>query len=97
MELIRKQDNIIITHYVNPHMFWFKYQKDARSEEILILLNEKLQKYVLDNVRKHEPYSPRIGEIILCYNGEQWIRGKVDQRLTNPKETKFIVWAIDYG
>lgn len=102
MTSIRKIDNITITFYVDPHHFYFKYDDDPRSEDKLNSINKNIEKYVGQHIEKRHsnPYSPEIGEIVLCHYisdcVSKWIRARVDTKLTYDKE-KFVLWAVDYG
>lgn len=102
MTSIRKIDKIILTYYVNPHHFYFKYKNDPDGEKKLTAINGKVEKYVRRHIenRYSNPYSPKIGEIVLCHYISdcvyKWIRARVDTKFTYDKE-KFVLWAIDYG
>lgn len=99
---VRKAGDIDITYYVNPHHFYFKYVDDARGEEKLATLNANIEKYVSRHIenRYSNPYTAKIGEIVLCHYisdcVSKWIRARVDTKLMYGKEV-FILWAIDYG
>ncbi|XP_037028322.1 putative ATP-dependent RNA helicase TDRD12 isoform X2 [Bradysia coprophila] len=102
MNSIRKNDKILLTYYVNPHHFYFKYKEDALGEEKLAEVNKEIEHYVNRHIenRHWQNYSPQIGEIVLCHYISdcvyKWIRGRVDFKLQYNKEM-FILWAIDYG
>lgn len=102
MSSIRKIDKIIITYYVNPHHFYFRYEDDSCAENALNIINNKIEKYVNRHIEKRHSnyYLPKIGEIVLCHYISdcvyQWIRARVDAKLTYDKEI-FILWAVDYG
>ncbi|KAG4068685.1 hypothetical protein HA402_002376 [Bradysia odoriphaga] len=102
MNSIRKNDKILLTYYVNPHHFYFKYKEDALGEEKLAELNKEIEQYVHRHIenRHWQNYSPQIGEIVLCHYISdcvyKWIRTRVDYKLNYNKEM-FVLWAIDYG
>lgn len=102
MNFIRKTGDIILTYYVNPHHFYFKYKKDEKAETKLAEINDEIGKYVSRHIEKcrWQNYSPVIGEIVLCHYitdcVDMWIRARIDYKLQYEKE-KFILWAIDYG
>lgn len=102
MNSIRKNDKIILTYYINPHHFYFKYKKDAVGEQRLAEINDSVENYVRRHIEKRPStnYSPQIGEIVLCHYISdcvyKWVRARVDFKLQYDKEV-FIIWAIDYG
>lgn len=67
MTSIRKNDNIILMYYVNPHLFYFKYKNDERGDDVLSQINKKIEKYVNRHIEKSypNPYAPEIGEIVI--------------------------------
>lgn len=98
---IRKVDEIDITYYVGPHLFYFKY-KDGECDAVLDDINNNVEKYVEKHIakRRPSPHSPQIGEIVLCHYItdciNKWIRARVDYKRTYGRE-KFILWALDFG
>lgn len=53
---------INITHYINPHMFWFKYDISyVEGNSKLNILDQKLRKYLLENDEEYRV--PEVGEV----------------------------------
>lgn len=90
---------INITHFINPHLFYFKFElgKTDESEEF----GNLLEKYALENAKYYPTgYEPDIGEIVVVYfqSWRKWIRGKVDyiaEFLSKP--SKYILWSFEHG
>lgn len=99
MSTIRKIDAINITYYVSPQHFYFKYADDLVGESKLDAINNRVEKYV-NRQRTSVPYSPEVGEMVLCRyladGADKWVRARVDAKLTYATE-KFILWTVDYG
>lgn len=54
---------INITHYINPHMFWFKYDISyVNLNSKLNILNQKIHKYLQEN-EGDDHFVPQIGEV----------------------------------
>ncbi|CAD7088253.1 unnamed protein product [Hermetia illucens] len=94
-------DLIKITHYINPHMFWYKYEDS-------FFRNTELSKWEgrLSALLSNKPplptscYRAQINEIVAVYNFSfnRWIRAKCDEIVQfTIANTKYVVWAIDYG
>lgn len=91
---------IIITHYINPTLFWFKYQSadclPLRSHE------EKLQSYATTSLQrrlKNHGHQPVRDEIVLVKHltMQKWVRCKVEEISECSGVLEFTVWLIDYG
>lgn len=83
---------IEITHFVNPHLFWFKYKKQDLS------FQEKIKSFetrLANNIPVKHPERIKTDDVIALnwISKNKWIRVNVLAR-ENPK---LIVWAIDYG
>lgn len=96
------KDLIRITHYINPHMFWFKYETSFFGKSKLLELDSKLQQYYCEDndVLSNRKYEPQIDEMVGVFNfsWNRWIRAKVDYIIEGiSAPPKYILWAIDYG
>lgn len=92
------KDHIIITHFINPTLFWFKYQN---ADCATLLSHEKaLQTYAnsLDCDGHHQPVCE---EVVLVKHLEmdKWVRCVVDEISIDEISgvPEYTVWIIDYG
>lgn len=101
MNLKKKMNKfpIKITHYINPHKFYFKLEygfSEQNSE-----LTKRLEEYALHKCGQYlTGYKPSIGEIILVFvqPWNKWVRANVDSIATFQNDAmKFILWALDDG
>lgn len=103
-------DIILITHFVNPHMFWFKYPKEILNNTDLIELEIKIQKYVSAVYPKHRQrfnssdnnnaYAPCVDDIVAVLNcgWNKWVRASVEKvNENNGKIKNIVLWSIDHG
>jgi hypothetical protein len=89
--------NIRITHFVNPHLFYYKLDEfnadlDNLEEEIL---NE-----LTDNTCETNNFQPESGDVVafLHKRWSKWIRVVVDKVLEcTTADAVYVLWAIDYG
>lgn len=90
---------INITHYINPHIFYFKI--DVGTTEESEEFDSLLESYALQKVKEYpKGYEPEVGDIVLVYfqPWNKWIRGEVDfiaNFLTKP--TSYILWSFENG
>uniref|UniRef100_A0A1A9VZT2 Tudor domain-containing protein n=1 Tax=Glossina brevipalpis TaxID=37001 RepID=A0A1A9VZT2_9MUSC len=85
---------IIITHFINPYMFW--YHETSRELPQFNELEQQLQMYKNERVIDFL-YNPNVGENV-AINFIAWgkvIRAEILNNIKNPNE--FIAWASDYG
>ncbi|XP_073832020.1 uncharacterized protein [Musca autumnalis] len=90
---------VAITHFINPHLFW--YRKIGGPDDnfhVLSLLEEKLQsqyrgKPCLDHISRLD-----VGDIVAVHFvvWNRYIRAEILQK-ADLQQAEFIVWAIDYG
>jgi hypothetical protein len=59
-------DPIHITHYINPHMFWFKYMTDLRNPE-LVDLQHKLDMHYSKEAATKSGYKPKLDEVCIIF------------------------------
>lgn len=85
--------SIQITHFKNPHTFWFKYLQSNNDEQVQRIEYE-LRESIPCPIDKQNCH---IGEIIAIRWIERgkWIRACIDQ--IDSEHEEVIVWAIDYG
>ncbi|XP_055644302.1 putative ATP-dependent RNA helicase SoYb [Toxorhynchites rutilus septentrionalis] len=108
MACAQDQDNdndlIRITHYINPHNFWFKhdsaYLYNAEEQKFLLELNEYCEStYTRGKIA--ESYIPhRQGELVAVFYFQQarWIRAEVDEiQQELGGQIHCNLWAIDEG
>lgn len=93
---------IKVTHYINPHMFWFRYESSFFFDEPLLDFENKVQTYgrKLNPANFQKGYEPKRGEVVLVMSPawNKWIRAEVDNILTfQHEDKKFILWAMDHG
>lgn len=88
---------IEITHVINPHLFWFKYQ-DTQNADIENIELE-LRNYVGDSGDKMltardagDKYKSEKYVAVYMNSKKKWVRAEIDVA-GDPS----IVWAIDYG
>lgn len=88
------KDRIIITHYINPTMFWFKYQTD----ECLPLLSHETALQAFANSIDSVGHHPVLEEVVLVKHlaMDKWVRCKVD-KIEISDIPEYTVWVIDYG
>lgn len=90
------KSNIIITHYINPTLFWFKYQ----SADCLPLLSyeEKLQSFanLIESKGSHQPVCDEI-VLVKHFAMDKWVRCKVEDITDCSGVAEYTVWLIDYG
>lgn len=74
METGKKAINI--THYINPHMFWFRYDISyVEGHSKANILDQKIKKYLQDNEQEFRlqnlnknGYVPQVGEVIWFFS-----------------------------
>ena len=82
-------DSIEITHFINPHLFWFKLKNSTND------VRDHLETRIEEYVGQKADVKPIVGNIVAVYHSEsqKWIRAEVDVVCTDG----LILWAIDYG
>lgn len=95
--------NILITHIINPHMFWFRYDSLNKANDVLYQIEKRLLKYVYNTsaiAAFPTGYEAKNGEIVLVQRNIKWIRAMIDYTIKNNDANKYkeyIVWSIDDG
>lgn len=87
---------IRITHYINPHLFWFKYV-DSSTERREQNIDSNLKAFIAKTYKKTCAPALHLEQIVATYwvAKNKWIRAVVDQ--DDPSDGFVILWAIDYG
>lgn len=94
------KSQIMITHYINPSLFWFKNQS---SDSMKFLSYEtELQTFAKLTAAKSiffEGHQPVRGEIVLVksLSMDKWVRCKVEDIIEFSGVPEYTVWLIDYG
>ncbi|XP_067639993.1 uncharacterized protein [Eurosta solidaginis] len=105
MSKTEKQKEIIsITHFINPHLFWYHKVNVCNDDYRTILEIEKeLAQYYIDRQAwtqglRHPTIKSMVAVKFLAWN--KMIRARVDHIAGFGKNVtggEFIMWAIDYG
>lgn len=97
---IDRNIKIHITHFVNPHCFFFKLDIQLHNLP-LYEIEGSLAVHAKNIISKqsNNRYTPKIGEIVGAYviTWNKWIRAQV--RTISPERLnyQYILWAIDHG
>lgn len=87
---------IEITHFLNPHQFWFKYSDAPKcdAEERVRRIEQELAQSIPVAM---DARNARVGDVVAMHWTERakWIRVCVDR--VDETDGRAIVWAIDYG
>lgn len=91
---------IVITHVINPHLFWYKHCND--SNRFVDEIENDLKKYVSEHgeqmcaARTNANFE--CGMFVAANMRNKWIRAEIDVYDDDLIETdEVIVWATDYG
>lgn len=91
------RSSIEITHFVDPHLFWFKFAHDRNDQ--FAAFEVQLQRYAIDRSGKVSHIQRRRGikadDIVLIRHSShaaKWLWCVVES-----VDTLCSVWAIDYG
>ncbi|XP_049287476.1 uncharacterized protein LOC125765959 [Anopheles funestus] len=101
-------NSIHITHYINPHCFYYKpetaYMQEHEQAKFAAAFNEWCEKSygtIYDTVRNTQPCKhPLPGELVaLCSNQlQRWIRCEMEEVTVDVDDTTwYYLWAIDEG
>lgn len=96
---------ILITHFINPHLFWFKYESDVvvNVNKPLQDLEHELAEHVAALKKRslyNSGYEPERGEhvALMHLTWKKWIRVRVDNTIECMSTgKKFSLWATDHG
>ncbi|XP_075157458.1 uncharacterized protein LOC142230710 [Haematobia irritans] len=91
--------SITVTHFINPHLFW--YRKIGGPDDnfyILTLLEKRLQELYKNKPSTEARCRPAVGDKIAVHFvvWNKFIRAEVLQTAEFQQE-EYIVWATDYG
>ena len=97
MDSNQKTRTIVLTHYINPHMFWFKYEYHLLENIPLQSLELKIKNYAAE--QSLDAFEPKVGQIVAFMNAtwQKWIRVRVDMIPEGLDGHIYILWAIDHG
>lgn len=93
---------IRITHFVNPHQFYFKYE-DELFDPALIELENKIHMYA--TAERKQQSSTKSWEFkkgdnvaVLSKAWTKWIRAEIDEIVEKLNgEIEYTLWSIDHG
>lgn len=96
----KKPQYIEITHFINPHLFWYKIAgKSNESQKTVIEHNfsEFAKRCYNQNCAKNFDAKISVSDNVAVYylKEKKWIRATVDK--FDPSEGSMILWADDYG
>ncbi|XP_017480288.1 PREDICTED: uncharacterized protein LOC108369640 isoform X1 [Rhagoletis zephyria] len=105
MTKLEKQKEIVsITHFINPHLFWF-HKIDACNDDYrsILEIERELAEYYNDHqawtkAQRRPPINAMVAVKFLAWN--KMIRARVDHIAGFGKNVaggEFVMWAIDYG
>lgn len=91
--------NINITHFINPHKFYFKFEHG--QSRIETCFETSLNNYCIEHAEYRNPnYQPKINEIVAIFvpSLNKYIRANVDEILHFcNSESNYVLWALDEG
>lgn len=91
---------IEITHFINPHQFWYKIAGKSNESQKIALehrLSEFAKRCYNENCAKNFDAKISVSDYVAVFylNEKKWIRATVDK--FNPSEGSMVLWADDYG
>lgn len=102
MTSISAQEEMKITQFINPHLFWIQKCStdfDPKFFEFKEKLNARYKKLV-----KTEPfatYKPKVGDMVACFDKKMkiWFRGEIDHVMAvqQARDNDLLVWMVDHG
>ncbi|XP_053679144.1 uncharacterized protein LOC128730136 [Anopheles nili] len=95
------KNQIVITHYVNPHKFWYKPFRVGNRNKQQRQLEDAIDEYCEQRYYNQDygPYEPILGEVVAAFDPvrERWLRYSVDKIYEFKGQTKYRLWSIDEG
>uniref|UniRef100_A0A1Q3EW10 RNA helicase n=1 Tax=Culex tarsalis TaxID=7177 RepID=A0A1Q3EW10_CULTA len=98
-----EDEAIRITHYINPHMFWYKpesaYVHNLEEKRFQLKIDEYCQQH-FRRASSDSYYDGFPGEVVavLDFDRNKWCRCVVDEIIEDGnREKRYILWAIDDG
>uniref|UniRef100_A0A6E8W2R9 RNA helicase n=1 Tax=Anopheles coluzzii TaxID=1518534 RepID=A0A6E8W2R9_ANOCL len=96
------ESRIFITHYINPHQFWYKPfhpgSRKKQQKQLQDAIDEYCEQHYLNQSIGH--YEPVFGEVVAFYDPSlaRWTRCSVDGVRVDGKGTqRYRLWSIDEG
>lgn len=85
-----ENEEIIITHFINPNSFYYRYVDKAKDDELLLL--DEVVGEAVESAKQEKRYV--VGQMVIVEYLPQnkYLRGIIDGI-----KTDYIVWALDYG
>uniref|UniRef100_A0A182VW65 Uncharacterized protein n=1 Tax=Anopheles minimus TaxID=112268 RepID=A0A182VW65_9DIPT len=101
-------DQVHITHYINPHCFYYKpetaYMQEHEQAKFAATFHEYCEKEygkIYDTVRNvHSGKLPQPGDLVAMRSNQlqRWIRCEVEELIVDLNQTRwYYLWAIDEG
>lgn len=98
-----EDDAIRITHYINPHMFWYKpesaYVHNMEEKRFQLNIDEYCEQH-FHRDSSDSYYEGFPGEVVavLDFDRNKWCRCIVDEIIEDGnRDKRYILWAIDDG
>ncbi|XP_055315370.1 suppressor of Mek1-like [Sitodiplosis mosellana] len=99
-----ENNEIKITHFVNPHFFFFTWVRDEGFNEELKVLEDKITNIARVNAADMKAddstvTGTKLGDMVGVFlpNWNKWIRASIKKKDGEGSTERFGVWAIDYG
>lgn len=91
---------IKITHYINPHQFYFKF--DDGPSEFELQGQTRLDEYCNKQWDLNRNHELKKNNIVAAYvpAWNKWVRAVIDDVLQynySASETNYVLWAMDEG
>lgn len=102
MYQISPKDEMIITQFTNPHLFWLR-KVDFDFDPEFRKFNEEFRKYYKKNFQKLQwkTFQPKKGDKVAYFDSKEkvWYRAELDecQHYLGESDATFSCWLMDYG
>lgn len=100
----KNRRDIYVTHFINPHLFWFRYTQDYMNNALLKELERRMEESSRGLQQRivytRHGYQAIVGELVAVMHLKwvRWIRVQVDEIRTIAGGRKlYCLWSIDYG
>lgn len=87
---------IHITHFVDPHCFFFKFDDDLHDKQ-LQCLEDELSTFARNKVNEQNEFNAKVGDVVAAYeiSWGKWVRAEIRANLNHVARCQ--LWAIDHG
>ncbi|XP_055313290.1 uncharacterized protein LOC129574820 [Sitodiplosis mosellana] len=94
--LLKMSRIIHITHFVDPHCFFFKFDDDLHDTQLQIL-EEEISSFARDKVNDQKEFTAKAGDFVAAYEiaWGKWVRAEICANLNHLERCQ--LWAIDHG